>query len=145
MESYMAYVWIAVALIMAVYEVVTVQLVTVWFFIGALCAAITTLFTDSIVIQLVVFVSVSVVTLIATRPLVKKFKEKSVKVSTNADRLIGSIGVMRTDLSEAEEIGQVKMQNGVWSARTDFPPIKEGDKVKVLAIDGVKLIVEKTE
>ena len=88
---------------------------------------------------------VAVVSLIATRPLVKKFKEKSVKVSTNADRLIGSIGVMRTDLSEAEEIGQVKMPDGVWSARTDFPPIKEGDKVKVLAIDGVKLIVEKTE
>lgn len=145
MEPYMAYVWIAVALVMAAYEVATVQLVTVWFFIGALCAAITTLFTDSIVVQIVVFVSVSLISLIATRPLVKRFKKKNVKVSTNADRLIGSIGVMRSDLSDAEQIGQVKMQDGVWSARTDFPPIKEGDKVKVLAIDGVKLIVEKTE
>ena len=59
MEPYMmAYVWIALAIVMVLVEIATVQLVSVWFMVGALCAALTTLFTDSIVIQLAVFVGV---------------------------------------------------------------------------------------
>lgn len=143
MGPYMAYVWIGIAVLMAIYEVATVQLVTVWFVIGGICAAISTLFTDNIVLQIVVFVAVSLIALLITRPLVKRFKKNSVKVSTNADRLIGAVGVMRGDLSDTESVGQVKIEGGVWSAKTDNPPLKNGDKVRVLAIEGVKLIVEK--
>ena len=65
--------------------------------------------------------------------------------TTNADRLIGEIGVMNSDLSQPEDVGQAKVLGGIWSAKTNDPPLKKGDKVKVLAIEGVKLIVEKTE
>ena len=63
MGAYMAYVWIAVAVILAIYEMSTVQLVAVWFVIGAVCAAISTLFVDSVVLQAVIFVAVSLLVL----------------------------------------------------------------------------------
>ena len=114
-----------------------------WFLLFALCAALTTIFTDSIVIQIVVFVSVSLVTLIATRPLVKKAKQKIRPLRTNSDRLIGETGVMLADLNDMHSVGQAKGMGKVWSVEADNPPLQAGDTVRVLAIEGVKLIVEK--
>ena len=143
MQPYvMAYIWIGIAAFLTAVEIATVQLVSVWFVLGALCAALTTIFTDSIVIQIVVFVSVSLVTLIATRPLVKKAKQKIRPLRTNSDRLIGETGVMLADLNDMHSVGQAKVMGKVWSVKTDNPPLKEGDTVRVLAIDGAKLIVE---
>lgn len=145
MDVYKILIWIGVAVLMAVMEMATVQLVSVWFVIGAVCAAVTGLFTDDIVIQLAVFVSVSLIALLVTRPLVAKIKRDNVKVNTNADRLIGQSGVMQTAVADMDEVGQAKVLGGVWSVKTDNPPLEKGDKVRVLAIEGVKLIVEKAE
>ncbi len=144
MQPYvMAYIWIGIAAFLTAVEIATVQLVSVWFVLGALCAALTTIFTYSIVIQIVVFVSVSLVTLIATRPLVKKAKQKIRPLRTNSDRLIGETGVMLADLNDMHSVGQAKVMGKVWSVKTDNPPLQAGDTVRVLAIEGVKLIVEK--
>ena len=145
MNEYMPYIWIGVAVVMTIAEVTTVQLVSVWFVIGAICAAVTTFFTDSLPIQLIVFAGVSLLALVITRPLVKRFKKKNIIVSTNADRVIGETGVMLSDLADSEKVGQVKVGGAVWSAKCDNPPLGKGDRVRVLAIDGVKLIVEKTD
>ncbi|MBQ2569533.1 MAG: NfeD family protein [Ruminococcus sp.] len=139
----MAYVWIALAIVMVLVEITTVQLVSVWFMVGALCAALTTLFTDSIVIQLAVFVGVSLLALLVTRPLVRRLKENRVQLRTNIDRLPGEKGVMLKPVENTESVGQAKVLGKVWSVKTDNPPLKEGDTVRVIAVDGVKLIVEK--
>lgn len=144
MEPYMmAYVWIALAIVMVLVEITTVQLFSVWFMVGALCAALTTLFTDSIVIQLAVFVGVSLLALLVTRPLVRRLKENRVQLRTNIDRLPGEKGVMLKPVENTESVGQAKVLGKVWSVKTDNPPLKEGDTVRVIAVDGVKLIVEK--
>lgn len=144
MEPYMmAYVWIALAIVMVLVEITTVQLVSVWFMVGALCAALTTLFTDSVVIQLAVFVGVSLLALLLTRPLVRRLKENRVQLRTNIDRLPGEKGVMLKPVENTESVGQAKVLGKVWSVKTDNPPLKEGDTVRVIAVDGVKLIVEK--
>lgn len=144
MEPYMmAYVWIALAIVMVLVEITTVQLVSVWFMAGALCAALTTLFTDSVVIQLAVFVGVSLLALLLTRPLVRRLKENRVQLRTNIDRLPGEKGVMLKPVENTESVGQAKVLGKVWSVKTDNPPLKEGDTVRVIAVDGVKLIVEK--
>lgn len=144
MEPYMmAYVWIALAIVMVLVEITTVQLVSVWFMVGALCAALTTLFTDSVVFQLAVFVGVSLLALLLTRPLVRRLKENRVQLRTNIDRLPGEKGVMLKPVENTESVGQAKVLGKVWSVKTDNPPLKEGDTVRVIAVDGVKLIVEK--
>ena len=146
MQPYvMAYIWIGIAAFLTAVEIATVQLVSVWFVLGALCAALTTIFTDSIVIQIVVFVSVSLVTLIATRPLVKKAKQKIRPLRTNSDRLIGETGVMLADLNDMHSVGQAKVMGKVWSVKSDVMPLKKGDTVRVLAVEGVKLIVRKVQ
>ena len=125
MEPYMmAYVWIALAIVMVLVEITTVQLVSVWFMVGALCAALTTLFTDSIVIQLAVFVGVSLLALLVTRPLVRRLKENRVQLRTNIDRLPGEKGVMLKPVENTESVGQAKVLGKVWSVKTDNPPLK---------------------
>ena len=85
MGQYMPIVWIGFAIFMLLCE----QLVSIWFVLGSVCAAITTIFTSDITIQSVVFLAVSLVSLIVTRPLVKRFKKRNKTTGTNADRHIG--------------------------------------------------------
>lgn len=142
MEQYMPFVWLGFAVIMIFCEAFTTQLVSIWFVIGAVCAAITTIFTDSIFIQSAVFLVISLVALIVTRPLVKRFKKSRGVVSTNADRLIGKTGIMLCDINDIHDIGQVKVDREIWSVKSVIAPIKKDTKVTVLSIEGVKLIVE---
>ena len=139
---YMPYIWIGFAAVMAVCEAATAQLVSVWFVIGAICAAIATIFTGSLIIQSLIFLTVSLVALIVTKPIVKKIKKNNKKVNTNSDRLVGQIGDVLFDIEDAQSIGQVKVMGEIWSARSDFAPIRKGTKIKVPAIEGVKLLVE---
>lgn len=141
-EQYMPFIWIGFAVIMAVCEAFTTQLVSIWFVFGSVCAAITSIFTDDILIQSAVFLVVSLIALIITRPLVKKLKAKRGTTSTNADRLIGKIGIVLSDIEDINSVGQVKVEGATWSAKSEYAPILKDSKVKVLAIEGVKLVVE---
>ena len=67
--------WFIAFVILLLIELVTVNLVTIWFAIGAVAAIITTIFTDSIMIQSIVFIVVSVLSLFITKPLIKKVKK----------------------------------------------------------------------
>ena len=80
MEKYMPFIWIGFAIIMAVVEASTTQLVSLWFVLGAVAAAISTIFSPSIFVQLVVFLVVSALSLLITRPLVKRFRNRGVTV-----------------------------------------------------------------
>lgn len=143
MQEYMPFIWIGFAVLMAVCEALTAQLVSIWFVIGAGCAAVTTIFTPSIPIQSAVFLIVSLIALIVTRPIVNRLKKNESRINTNAERLIGRIGDVLSDITDAETIGQVKVSGEVWSAKSSDAPITKGEKIKVLSIEGVKLIVEK--
>lgn len=140
--DYMPFVWIGFAIVMAVCEALTTQLVSIWFVAGAVSAAISTMFTSSLPIQSLVFLVVSFAALLITRPLVRRFKANNKTTSTNADRLIGATATLISDISDTEHVGQVKVCGEVWSAKSEDAPILTGAKVKVLAIEGVKLIVK---
>ena len=142
MENYIVFVWIIFAVFMLICEVLTTQLVSIWFVLGAIAAAITCIFTDNLLIQTIVFVLVSLIALLATRPLVKKFL-KNKKEPTNSDRLIGRVGVVTLDIVNRAGEGQVNVDGKIWSAKSaDGCEIKSGASVKITAIEGVKLVVE---
>ena len=84
----------------------------------------------------------ALVSLIVTRPLVKRFKKRNKVMGTNADRHIGQVGFMLTDLTDIDETAQAKVGAETWTVKSDKAPLLKGTKVKVLAIEGVKLIVE---
>ena len=93
--DYIAFIWIGFAVFMLICEALTSQLVSIWFVIGGICAAISCIFTDNILIQSSVFIIVSFVCLIFTRPLVKKITKKKIE-HTNSDSLIGRMGLVRS-------------------------------------------------
>ena len=113
MEEYMPFVWIGIAVVMAVGEAVTNQLVSIWFVVGALCAAVSSLITSSVLVQVIVFIVIAFGTLIATKPIVDKYKKNHKDVKTNSDRLVGQIGVMLTDIDSLETVGRVKVSGEV--------------------------------
>ena len=143
MGQYMPIVWIGFVIFMQLCEGFTTQLVSIWFVVGALCAAVSSLITSSVLVQVIVFIVVTCGTLIATKPLVDKYKKGHKEGKTNSDRFIGQTGVMLTDIDTLEAVGQVKVSGEVWTAKLKNPtPVKKDDKVKILAIEGVKMIVE---
>lgn len=139
----MIYVWIALTIVFVIAEAATAQLTTVWFALGSVVALILAACgVKSLAVQIVVFIAVSAISLIATRPLVKKMLQKRV-VATNADRNIGETGITISEINNLEAKGEVKVKGVVWTARSENGEvIPEGSKVRVKNIEGVKLIVE---
>ena len=137
-------VWLVIAIIMFVIEVVTTGLATLWFALGAIVAMVMDLCGAPLASQIIVMAIVSVVSFILcmiwVRPKLESLRKKNVQ-RTNADRLIGRDGVVIVPLNGAEGKGQVKIDGQVWSAKADTD-IAEGIKVTVKAIECVKLVVE---
>ena len=134
--------WFSVFVFMLIVEFTTVNLVSLWFAVGAICSMFVSMFTDSFLFQLGAFSIISLLTIIITKPLVKKFKGFEVE-ATNTDRVIGKIADVTKEIS-SNNFGEVKIF-GVYCTAVSDETHKVGTKVKVKAIDGSKLIVEKEE
>ena len=132
-------VWFALLFVFLIIEAMTLNLVTIWFAFGSLCAYLTTYFTSDIVIQLIVFVVTTLLSLFLTKPLLEKYL-KIGKEKTNVDRVIGMSGVVTKSI-EKHEYGRVKVDGKSWMATSD-KNIKEGTEVEILKIEGAKLIVK---
>ena len=131
--------WLVLFIVLALVELATVNLVSIWFAIGAIITAFVSLEIDNLMIHLAVFTISSILLLLITKPLVKKLKKKET-IPTNLDRVIGKTGIVTEDILK-DEIGEVKVLGKRWSAYSD-KEIKKDNKVKVLSINGVKLKVE---
>lgn len=137
----MTMVWLMTMVIFIVVELSTVSLTCIWFALGALAALLAGLFGGSLWLQVVWFLVVSVLALIATRPLVKKYVNNKTQ-PTNADMLIGQTCVVLEPISNLSETGAVKIAGKVWTARsTDGTVFAPGERVVAVRIEGVKLIV----
>lgn len=134
--------WLIVAGICFVIESFTIGFLVFWFGIGALAALVASLFISNIWIQSLIFIIVSSLLLIFTKPLVKKFvKEKDI-IPTNVYSIIGKEGIVVESIDTINGVGKVKVNGELWSA-TSLENIEKGTKVKVLKVNGVKLEVEK--
>lgn len=134
--------WLIAMVALGAIEAITVTLTCIWFAIGAGAAMIVALFDGELWLQILVFAVVSLVSVLALRPLAKsKFGGKD-KVATNADRIIGQEAVVKETIDNVSGRGAVSVGGSVWSARSDDDSlISEGSRVKVLRIEGVKVFV----
>lgn len=139
----MVWVWLGLLALFVIVEAATANLLTIWFAGGALAAFIASFFTDSIVIQVVIFVVVSLVILVALRPVAKRYT-RTKKQPTNADMYINAEGVVTEAISNLNAKGTVKVRGSVWTARSfnDEVEIPEDTVIIVERIEGVKLIVK---
>ncbi len=136
------WIWIIIFIVALIVEVVTSgTLISIWFSVGALLAYLVQLFNGPLILQLIVFLAVSIGALLAIRPIATTYFRGNI-VATNADRMVGQ----RTYLTKAitsNHWGEVNVYGVVWSAvEKNNQPLAIGTEVKVVAIEGAKLIVE---
>lgn len=139
----MGYIWLFLTVLFGVIEAVTVQIVSIWFAGGSVCAMIAYALGASEAVQIGVFVLSSAILLLLTRPFVKKMTSGK-KVSTNADSLIGKTAVVTKKTDELGLSGEARVGGSVWTICTeDGQPAYENERVTVEKIEGVKLIVRR--
>ena len=142
MESTIIF-WIAAILLFLVVEAATAGLTCIWFALGSAAALLTAWLKGPIWLQATWFLLVSTAALFLTRPLAKKYINAE-KQPTNADRVLGRIGIVTETVDNIAAAGAVKVDGQVWTARSaDGEVIAMGEQVTALEIQGVKLIVKK--
>ncbi|MEG0570173.1 MAG: NfeD family protein [Oscillospiraceae bacterium] len=136
--------WAILTVLLVIIEFATVSFVAIWFALGALIAFIVSFFVNSFALQLLVFVFVSLLFLLCTRRLVKKFLNKAY-VATNIDSILGKTCIVLEKIDNTANVGRATAENLNWNARSrnDAITFEPGEIAVIVAIEGVKLIVEK--
>ena len=132
--------WLIATIVLVFIEATTFNLVSVWFAVGGAAALISCIFTDSLRVQSVIFVAVSILCLLALRPLAAKLRRPL--TPTNGDLNIGRTATVLTPVTD-DAPGRVRLDGVDWNAQAvpgaAFAP---GDKCRVSAIRSTTLIVE---
>jgi len=137
----MFYIWLAIAIGLAVLEMSTVNLVSIWYVISSLAAMILSLFVDNVFIQVSIFVLGGTLLLILTKDAVKKLLPE--KTKTNIDRIIGMQGIVTEKITKKTP-GEVKVDGKRWTAIAD-ENISVDTTVEILEINSTKLKVKRME
>lgn len=137
----MFYLWLIIAVALAILEMVTVNLVSIWYIISSIIAMISSLFTDNVFIQVAIFVLGGTLLLILTKDAVKKIIPT--KIKTNIDRIIDMEGIVTKKITKKTP-GEVKVDGKYWTA-TANETIPEDTTVKILEINSTKLKVKRME
>ena len=138
----MPWIWLGIIIILTLLEVITVNLVTIWFIASAIVSLILSLFIDSFFIQFCVFVVLGIILLLTTREHMLKLLCNN-KEKTNLDRVVGMDAIVTVEIGKNKP-GEVKVDGKRWTAISN-KKIKVDSTVKVLEIDGVKLKVEEVD
>lgn len=140
----MIYFWLGALIVFVCIEASTVSLVSIWFALGALFALIGASLDATVYLQWIVFLVVSGVAILASRPLANKYL-KTKTVHTNLDRIIGKHGLVTKTIT-ADQRGEVKVMSMMWTATSlDNKSIEEESYCEIIAVEGSHLIVKKIE
>ena len=137
----MIIVWVVIAAVFLVVELVTVAMVSIWFLAGALAALLAAALGAAFVVQLILFLIVSALCFVLLYPRLKHFVRKN-NQPTNADMVVGQTCVVTTRIDNIAGTGAVTVDGKTWTARTaDGETVEAGSLVRAESIQGVKLIV----
>lgn len=137
----MFYIWLAIAVVLAIIEMSTVNLVSIWYIISSISAMLISLMTDNISVQVAVFVLGGTILLILTKDAIKKILPE--KTKTNIDRIIGMEGIVTKKITKKVP-GEVKVDGKHWTAVAE-ETIPVDSTVEILEINSTKLKVKKKE
>ncbi len=141
MNNFSAIMWLVLLIGFVVLEAVTVKLLCIWFAAGSLAAMVVSLLGGAMWLQMLVFFVVSIVLFASLWPAAKKHLKPKL-VATNTDALVGRVCTV-TETIDALDSGRVKVGDVTWSARCESAEvISAGTQVKILKIQGAKVLVE---
>ncbi len=144
MTGYWIY-WVIVAIVFLLIELAHYTFIIFWFTIGALVAAVVSVFTNSLNVQIVVFLAVSTVLAIFAGPILRSiFFSRTRGPNTNIDNLVGRVEVCIEDIDNIALSGKVKVFGSTWQALSNKDEIKirTGERVRIIGVQGLKLVVE---
>ena len=137
-------IWLGITIVAAIIEILTTDLVSIWFAAGGIVSLIACLLGASQTIQIVLFAIVSIFTIIIVRPIAKKYLRTNIE-KTNVDRVIGKHGLVTKTIT-ADNKGEVKVMSTLWMATSnDNTTIHQGEYCEILAVEGAHLVVKKIE
>ena len=143
-ESITIWVWLAIFVITIAMEAMTQDIVSIWFTVGSF-ASLCISYLAPWWVELIVFVVISTVCLLLTRPLVKKLMRSQIR-KTNSDDLIGQRVKLLSDVTKFD-MGTVKINSVIYNVivTEEEKEIKKDTVVEIVSIKGNKLIVRKVE
>ena len=134
-------IWLIVLVACLVVEISTLGLASIWFAGGALLAMIIALIGGPLWLHVLIFLVTSVVLLIFTRPIARKYFNKN-REKTNVNSKIGKQAIVTVTIDNLKGTGQIITEGMEWTARSlDSSVIEEGAVVTIEKIEGVKAIV----
>lgn len=142
MEYYQ--IWLIAAIVLVIIELLTAGFGVICFAIGALFSALLDFLGASLVWQLLVFAAASLLAFFFLRPIFIRLLDKKTKdVKTNADALIGRVGIVSETIDVAQNQGRVAVDGDDWKAITaDGSVIQKGQKVEIVSRDSIILTVK---
>jgi membrane protein implicated in regulation of membrane protease activity len=136
-------IWIVIAVVALVIDLVTSNFFFVSFSFGGVCAIITDLLKGSPKVQIIVFILVSGVILAVGYPLVKKTLKKTVdRTPTQEESYIGRRITLDRDVDEQ---GSIKIDGIYWTVKNEGTPLKRGEQAEIVGIEGNKMVIRKVE
>lgn len=135
----MSLIWGIIIILLVFLELMTVDVVAVWYALGAIIALFISFTSDNFANQFIVFVIAGSLFMMILRNISIDFL-KAKSILTSADKIIGEKGIVTISISK-KQYGEVKVNKKKWTAYADEPIVKN-TKVRVLSVDGVRLKVE---
>jgi membrane protein implicated in regulation of membrane protease activity len=133
------YLWLAIAGITLLAELISPAFLFICFTGGALVAALSTIWFDSIAYQAVVFAVVSVILIPLTRPVARRMSRKGA-AKTNVDALVGRTAYVLEEIDPARNTGRVRIGGEEWRAVSDAT-ISAESQVVVTGVEGTTVSV----
>ena len=142
----MGWIWVSVIVLAVIIELLTDQLISIWFVPGAMVATILDFCNQRIITQVIVFLVISIVGIILGKTLLQKYLPNTKDTKTNIDAIIGEKCVVNEKIDNLAGCGQVKVNGQIWSARSvdENEVFEAGEVLVIVAIEGVKLICKKS-
>lgn len=141
----MGWIWISVLVLAVIIELLTDQLISIWFVPGAIVATILDFCEVKIIWQVIIFLAISIVGVVLGKTVLEKYLPSAKDTKTNIEAIIGEKCVVTEKVDNFAGCGLVKINGQIWSARsvTEDGVFEVGDVLVVVAIEGVKLICKK--
>ncbi len=136
------YWWLAIAAVMAVVEIASQGLITIWFVAGGIAAFVAGILGADLAVQIVVFLAVSIICLVLLRPLIMKHRKIG---EAHEPTPVGLSAIVVERIDPQAQTGRVETPDHMtWTALSaDGSPIEAGENVHVIDQQSIKLIVKR--
>jgi membrane protein implicated in regulation of membrane protease activity len=135
-------IWLSLAFLLAVAEILSLDLVLIMLAVGALAGAGVAAVAPGVWwLQVVVALAVSLGTLLLLRPTLMVKVRNMPGYRSSASKMVGSTGVAVSEISRSG--GEIKVDGQSWSARpySSDLVIEQGTEIEVYEIDGAIAVV----